>query len=42
MQGRIQKMNLEGANSGGLGMEVPSEVQGRSPGRGPGDKVPRS
>jgi len=32
-QGRIQKMNLEGANSGSLGTEVPV--------RGLGDEVPQ-
>ena len=31
LQGRIQKMNLEGANSGGLGMEVPQWGPGAEP-----------
>jgi len=40
VQGRIQKMNFEGANSGGLGTEVPQRGQGRSPGRGSGGRSP--
>ena len=39
-QGRIQKMNLEGANLGGLGVEFPSGVQWRSPGRGSAGRSP--
>ena len=37
-QGRIQKMNLEGANSGG----PPAGSRGGAPVRGLGDEVPRS
>jgi len=33
-------MNLEGANSGGLGRKSPSGFQGRSPGRGSGGQSP--
>jgi len=40
-QGRIQKMNLQGANSGRLGDgSPPSGVQGRSPGGGAGGQSP--
>jgi len=40
-QGRIQKMNLEGANSGGLGDgSPPAGSRGGAPVGGLGDEVP--
>ena len=41
-QGRIQKMNLDGANSGGLGDESPpAESRGGAPVEGLWDEVPQ-